>query len=361
NSYTYKSGYVKRQALYACVTCCPEDSEILAAVCLGCSYHCHEEHELVELYTKRYFRCDCGNSKYPNNSCKLNKSKLPENPDNTYNQNFSAKYCTCHRPYPDPDDPVEDEMIQCCMCEDWFHGRHCGSVVPGNEYQEMVCSGCLSKNTFLHHYIGIAVIAVTKEETKEDVDIEKWDETESSKEDKAESKEANQSNKTDSTEVATNDESKATAITEGTENAVCKLKRLKRQDVNGAVFFPSHWREQLCSCEDCKNIYKKLCCTFIIDSEDTVTYYEETGKAKLRQKTQTNNVEREIEALNTLDRVTRTEMVHEYNTMSTSLRDYLKKFADNKKVVRDEDIREFFQQMAANKKQKTGGMQLFCK
>jgi len=292
------------------------------------------------------------------------------NPDNTYNQNFSGKYCTCHRPYPDPEDPVEDEMIQCCMCEDWHHGRHCGSVVPGNEYEEMVCSGCVSKNTFLHHYIGIAVVTVTKEETKQDVDIETHNdsakEIEKTKENKSESIETTQSDKADSTEIATKDESKTPTTTQETnkdpENTVCKLKRLKKhEEVKGAVFFPSLWREQLCSCVDCKVLYTKLGCLYIINSEDTVTYYEETGKVKLRQKSQADNVERELEALNTLDRVTRTEMVHEYNDMSSSLRDYLKKFADNKKVVRDEDIREFFQQMAANKKQKTGGMQLFCK
>ena len=25
---------------------------------------------------------------------------------NKYNQNFSGLYCTCHRPYPDPEDEV---------------------------------------------------------------------------------------------------------------------------------------------------------------------------------------------------------------------------------------------------------------
>lgn len=51
----------------------------------------------------------------------------------------------------------------------------------------------------------------------------------------------------------------------------------------------------------------------------------------------------------------------EYNNLSVSLREYLKKFAENGKVVRDEDIREFFSQLSANKKQKNGGMQYFCK
>lgn len=47
-------GYVKRQALYACVTCLPSSSGELAGICLACSYHCHDGHELIELYTKRF-------------------------------------------------------------------------------------------------------------------------------------------------------------------------------------------------------------------------------------------------------------------------------------------------------------------
>ena len=31
---------------------------------------------------------------------------MAENSDNVYNQNFGGVYCTCSRPYPDPDDKV---------------------------------------------------------------------------------------------------------------------------------------------------------------------------------------------------------------------------------------------------------------
>ena len=45
------------------------------------------------------------------------------NVNNSYNQNFTGIYCNCKRPYPDPDDTIDDEMIQCVICEDWFHKR----------------------------------------------------------------------------------------------------------------------------------------------------------------------------------------------------------------------------------------------
>lgn len=78
---------MKRQALYSCLTCLPEakdDCQKGGGVCLACSYACHENHELVELYTKRNFRCDCGTPKMKN-KCSLDE-KTKDNQGNEYNQ-----------------------------------------------------------------------------------------------------------------------------------------------------------------------------------------------------------------------------------------------------------------------------------
>ena len=48
------------------------------------------------------------------------------------------------------------------------------------------------------------------------------------------------------------------------------------------------------------------------------------------------------------------EAIHSYNNMKQNLMDYLSKFADNKKVVREEDIKEFFENMK-NKKPRISG------
>ncbi|KAJ0175875.1 hypothetical protein K1T71_009034 [Dendrolimus kikuchii] len=153
---TYSKGYIKRQAIYACLTCCGEarmDPDKRAGVCLACSLSCHENHELVvELYTKRNFRCDCGNPKL-NHPCQFNLDKTELNTENLYNQNFSGLYCVCSRPYPDPEATFEDEMIQCIVCEDWLHASHLQATVPGNDqYSEMICKSCMEKNDFLHDY-----------------------------------------------------------------------------------------------------------------------------------------------------------------------------------------------------------------
>ncbi|KAI8422861.1 hypothetical protein MSG28_006603 [Choristoneura fumiferana] len=156
---TYSKGYIKRQALYACLTCCSEakeDPSKRAGVCLACSLTCHENHDLIELYTKRNFCCDCGNPKF-NHPCQYTSKEKDLNNENKYNQNFSGLYCTCHRPYPDPDG-VEEEMIQCIICEDWLHESHLEATVPSSDaYAEMICKGCMEKNDFLHDYGTYAV------------------------------------------------------------------------------------------------------------------------------------------------------------------------------------------------------------
>lgn len=82
--------------------------------------------KIVDLWTKRTFRCDCGNSKFGEFFCKLFADKDPENLENSYNQNFKGSYCICGLPYPDPDADEQLEMIQCYICEDWLHENHLG-------------------------------------------------------------------------------------------------------------------------------------------------------------------------------------------------------------------------------------------
>lgn len=357
---TYDQGYMKRQALYACMTCCPADGEQQAGVCLACSYHCHEDHDLVELYTKRNFRCDCGNSKFPHNPCKLLKEKLAENSENRYNHNFRGVYCTCNRPYPDPEDPNEDEMIQCCLCEDWYHGKHQGGSAPAAEmFSDMICTQCLPKHEFLAYFVGLAVTAVVEEEAKTKVDNENSPSKNTQDEVKNEEKKVWHQNE-NMKELESKEDSKETGA-EKSKKSDCKLISMTKHTLpKGALFFPNSWRQQLCVCENCKATYKDEGIVFLLDDEDTVNFYEESGKS--HQPSSSAPVQRELEALSSLDRVVRTEMVHEYNNLSSSLREYLRKFAESKKVVRDEDIREFFSQFAANKKQKqNSGVQLFCR
>ncbi|KAN0132006.1 hypothetical protein V8E53_010286 [Lactarius tabidus] len=109
---TYPLGYI-RQAVYLCITC---DSQ--RGICSSCSIACHTNHEQLELFPKRHFRCDCPTSALAH-PCSLHKEPEAANDENVYGQNFWSKFCRCGRPY---DAKSEREtMIQCLACEDWYH------------------------------------------------------------------------------------------------------------------------------------------------------------------------------------------------------------------------------------------------
>ena len=134
-----------RQSVYACLTCSPPPATphqqfTPAGVCYSCSISCHGEHNLVELFTKRNFVCDCGTTRLANSgtSCNLRTSTQTgkkggvtneeARKGNRYNQNFEGKFCGCGEEY----DPEKEKgtMFQCLGLgtvedggcgEDWWH------------------------------------------------------------------------------------------------------------------------------------------------------------------------------------------------------------------------------------------------
>ncbi len=105
---TYSRGHI-RQAVYLCITC-----NARRGICSSCSIACHTDHEQLELFPKRKFRCDCPTTALTY-SCSLHKHPEALNEENEYGQNFDGKFCRCGRPY---DAKSEREtMIQCLSCE----------------------------------------------------------------------------------------------------------------------------------------------------------------------------------------------------------------------------------------------------
>ncbi|XP_059613825.1 putative E3 ubiquitin-protein ligase UBR7 [Phlebotomus argentipes] len=380
---TYSKGYVKRQALYSCLTCSPEsstDTTKCAGVCLACSYHCHEGHELVELYTKRNFRCDCGGVRMPDVKCSLEPEKGSENTENHYNQNFSGLYCSCHRPYPDPEDPIEDEMIQCIICEDWLHCRHLEIAVPtGQTFFEMICAECSEKNDVLHFYLGLSVGRIENEcETVPEIalNVEDTSATEEKKEEKLDSEDkSGTSEPTNDTEVKekvveTKEPEQSTSSMDDKEpeakrakldipedkSDVCKRPTLKLSHKRGATFWPENWREQLCKCSECQKIYAELKVVFLLDLDDTVQSYEEHGKNKAKE----SDYDRGMRALSSMDRTRQIDAISAYNRMREKLKEYLHTFVANRQVVTEEDVRRFFRMMK-NEKNENLGQPYFCR
>lgn len=415
---SYDKGYVLRQALYACKTCCAEGN---AGVCLACCYACHDGHDIVELYTKRNFRCDCGNSKFNGKNCTLQPNKDAVNSRNKYNHNFKGLYCSCSRPYPDLEDAVPDEMIQCIFCEDWYHGRHIGVEVP-DDYSEMICYKCMDANKFLYSYAKSYSVKVDSSPEKKKTGIVSAIATDSMKSeplaisnghnDKVKVKNENEEivdvvkiepkNGCISSAVEVNTsalkpapgssncvEQKNSSITtnprkmeiqllsdasseiktepiikiecNGTTNEIeqqCMLKGIDAdKDVtSGSIFWPENWRNELCHCPNCMNMYGMLKCEFLLNLDDTIQAYEEQGKGRSKE----SQYDQGLSALGRLDRVRQMEAVRAYTNMKGELKEYLKKFADDKRTVCESDIKEFFERMA-KKKKLNNGVPHFCR
>jgi E3 ubiquitin-protein ligase UBR7 len=108
---TYRLGPL-RQAVYLCLTCSTTTKH--HGICSACSIACHTDHEQLELFPKRNFRCDCPTAKLAHR-CTLHTNLEPENEGNQYGQNFDAVFCRCGRPYDANNE--RETMIQCLACE----------------------------------------------------------------------------------------------------------------------------------------------------------------------------------------------------------------------------------------------------
>uniref|UniRef100_A0A8D3BMI6 Putative E3 ubiquitin-protein ligase UBR7 n=1 Tax=Scophthalmus maximus TaxID=52904 RepID=A0A8D3BMI6_SCOMX len=295
-------------------------------------------------FSCRNFRCDCGNSKFRDFQCQLNTAKDEENIRNHYNHNFSGFYCTCDRPYPDADDQVNDEMIQCVVCEDWFHSRHLGcTVVDPEELQEMACEACMNKAPFLWtyaaHFAGNSFSRSRNTGTHAVLCYYLQEE-------------ANQSSPCKRThEQMTGSPGKATTKTEA-----CRLKELQAQGLErqrqGAVFWPYSWRSELCTCTNCKRAYVAAEVQFLMDQSDTILAYENKG---LNEPFGQHPL---MALTNSLDRVQQLEIIygeHEGHIWWTlvlfvCMTNSLPRFYQ---TVTVEAVHQFFEELRARKRRRT--------
>lgn len=337
------NGLKRRQALYSCLTCAGEsvNSDFTKAIgiCLACSLKCHENHEMVELYTKRNFECECG-IKEGSVKCQLDLLKMRNKETaNTFNQNFAGLYCTCHRPYPDPENTKAEEMIQCCTCEDWFHVNHLNAQVPKTElYSEMICGACVAKCEFLVDYWHLTITNVTSDDA--DTSTTTLDVT--------------------TTETSEQDEGAPSPKKVKLSDDACKRPEsaVSTYVKGSALFWRGPWRSELCKCDKCIKMYQDLNVEFITDLEDTAHHYEERGKSNPKM----SNYDASLEALSSLPRVNQINAITGYNRMKDKLFEFLQTFVNNNQIVTEDDIQRFFRNMKeSNEGQQAPSQPHFCR
>ncbi|XP_077096319.1 putative E3 ubiquitin-protein ligase UBR7 [Siphateles boraxobius] len=338
---SYPKGYMKRQAVFACNTCVQEGMDP-AGVCLACANACHDGHDVCELYTKRNFRCDCGNEKFHGFKCRLHTGKEERNVKNLYNHNYFGRYCSCDRPYPDEDDQVNEEMIQCVVCEDWFHEKHLDCpAADGEVLTEMICVRCMEQAPFLWAYAArLAGSALNKQGLCEE--HVSTDQTSGDKQPDA-------AGATGRGESGT-----APADQQVSDGSGCVWKELTAGATpcsrEAPVFWPYHWREKLCRCTDCKRMYVETGVPFLLDESDTLLAYEERAKAEALRSD--NLLLSCLTSVTPLTHVQQLEVIYQFSELKDELREFLQQSSDQRKEVTPERLRDFLEELQARKRRR---------
>jgi E3 ubiquitin-protein ligase UBR7 len=101
-------------------------------------------------------------------------------------------------------------------------------------------------------------------------------------------------------------------------------------------------------------MYKVNGCLFLTNSKDTIDYYETKGKEQDKTDEAIEEEENKLllGELEKLNRVSQIEFISNLNEFKQELKDFLASFASNGKVVKRENIVDFFDDLNKRKKQK---------
>ncbi|KJH51693.1 putative zinc finger in N-recognin [Dictyocaulus viviparus] len=285
---TYPEGYKPRQTLFACLTCASNPEVNEAGVCYGCSVHCHDGHNIIELFTKRRFRCDCGNSKFTC-KCTLFEEKDASNKDNTYNQNFAGLFCVCKKTFPCE---VNENMHQCVICEDWFHLSHldekCAMLAEEREKSgqadfTLLCKNCSSRLPFLSR---LSICGVD-------------------------------------------------------DGVLCLSAHAEFKE--GPFLLTDGFRKRLCRCQNCLVLYEKSGCEYLIDSDDDIEEFTKENIEKTKDEKEPDDDTIVNELVQTAGREAAIHALEAFNDLKRNLQDFFCEMHDEGvDVITAEHVKSFF-------------------
>ncbi|KAF8632675.1 hypothetical protein AX17_004807 [Amanita inopinata Kibby_2008] len=379
---TYTLGHI-RQAVYLCLTC-PESR----GICSACSVACHTNHEQIELFPKRHFRCDCPTAAI-SHACTLHTKPEEENAANLYGQNFKGVFCRCGRPY---DAKTEREtMIQCLMCEDWFHESCCNlrerpssreptpttpavgselasddhlsesssdlppALLTASKYDNFICGACAAKSELLKRWAGTPGITMVVRETpesqwkclkNEQVDVLEVDVSETTDDPQIGAKRSLSSDarnplpKKARVSPESTSPSSLAVCSAPPENSIAKriyadLSAVQSSELlgTGDLFLTEGFRDRWCHCKSCSSILNAH--PYLLEEEETYEPPEDPDSGLSLE-------ELGLRALSRIPRDRAIDGIHAFNSMRNELVDYLRPFAQQGKVVSESDVRLFF-------------------
>ncbi|KAJ2299463.1 hypothetical protein IWW55_004177 [Coemansia sp. RSA 2706] len=278
------------------------------------------EREAAEVLSGKFDECT-----YDKGYLKRLRSALAEmeNTHNVYNHNFWGFYCRCDQFY-DPDSE-SGMMIQCLVCNDWFHDKCIGKVPDEERYDDYICRECVDKHSVLHSINSSQAIygivtdgQVIRLETSEDgcCPIVADDSHSAPESDKPATKKARIS--------------------------TCQLRQ-KVGKIGGKqsfdLFMSDGWKDHICTCIDCMREIEHSGLGFLIKEEDLVEPEEDDTRTE-------SLYESALRQMQTLDHTQAVDAAAAYHSLSRRLKDYLRPFATSGAVVTGQDIRAFFDQQA---------------
>ncbi|KAF9451597.1 hypothetical protein P691DRAFT_699086 [Macrolepiota fuliginosa MF-IS2] len=394
---TYPLGPL-RQAVYLCLTC-PEHR----GICSACSIACHTNHEQLELFPKRNFRCDCPTTVVAH-QCTLRAKPEEENTSNTYGQNFRGVFCRCGRPY---DAKTEREtMIQCLVCEDWFHESCCNlqerpgtrepspapvpapappdaileeddvaseasssglppPLISGNDYESFVCAACAFDHKIFQQWAGTpgAIIVVRDgvnapwrlEQglphdgiTPLEVDVSLTTPMTGAKRPLSPSDHSPESKRI-RTSYGTPELMRTACLAPPSNSAASQIfaggiRAALDQATSlgtGDIFFKEGFRNRWCRCATCLPLLQIH--PYLLEEEDTYEPPEDPDSGFSLE-------ELGMRALERLPRDRAIDGIHAFQEMRNDLMSFLRPFAQEGKVVNEDDVRGFFATLAENSK-----------